>query len=172
MTGRVDRMIEAGETRDEGAFCLFRCRARPLAIALGAVIEVVEPVGLVRLPQAPPRVLGLCAYRRGIVPLLRLTDEEAPAGGPLALMVRGEHGAWGLQIDGDGVSVIEDARPKRAAGLTDWAGLVLDGSIAWAGSESAVLDPSRTWQGFRDVITSWYEMVQGRGGSEASGREA
>src|SRR5438874_1226602 len=63
------------------AWCLFRCGRATLAVGLEAVAEVVEVERLVVLPHSPPRVLGLCALRREVIPVIGLVDPgDEPAG--------------------------------------------------------------------------------------------
>ena len=57
------------------SWCLVRIDARPFAVALGAVVEIVEAEELVRLPLCSPQVLGLCTYRRDLLPVIALGED-------------------------------------------------------------------------------------------------
>ena len=82
------------------AWCLFRSGARPYAVRLDAVAEIVDADGLVRLPLSPPRVLGLFTLRRDVVPVLRMAEgQDDDPGGPdtklVVLILRTEGGRLG-----------------------------------------------------------------------------
>src|SRR5271154_934231 len=92
------------------SWCLVRIDAQPFAVALSAVVEIVEAEELVRLPLCSPQVLGLCTYRRDLLPVIALGQDRdtAPAPGegrPVVLILRSEHGTWGIKIDRDVVIV-------------------------------------------------------------------
>src|SRR5947209_1387245 len=94
------------------AWCLVRIDTRPFAVALQAVAEIVEADELVRVALCSPRVLGLCAYRRDLLPVIDLSEGRpaaaAPAEGrPVIMILRGEQGAWGIRIDRGGAVVAE-----------------------------------------------------------------
>ena len=63
------------------AWCLVWIDARPCAVALHAVAEIVEAEELVPLALCSPRVLGLCTYRHDILPVIALS-EGTPAPRP------------------------------------------------------------------------------------------
>src|SRR5689334_3733156 len=89
---------------------------RPLAVALHAVAEIVEVDELVRLPLCWPRVVGMCTYRRDLLPVINLLPRPEADGPPasrqvpgrgVVMLLRGEHGIWGLQIDRGGAVVVD-----------------------------------------------------------------
>ena len=53
-------------------FCLFRGDGRPMAISVESVAEVLETDTLIRLAWSPPQVVGMCSYRREVVPVVKL----------------------------------------------------------------------------------------------------
>src|SRR3954465_10076815 len=102
------------------AWCLVRIDAQPFAVALNAVAEIVEAEELVRLVLCSPRVLGLCTYRRDLFPVIAFSEapSAAPApvkGRPLVMILRSEHGTWGIQIDRGGAVVAEGPLDDRGA---------------------------------------------------------
>jgi purine-binding chemotaxis protein CheW len=146
------------------AWCLFRIDARPYAVGLESVAEVVEVEGIVRLPLASKRVLGLCVFHREVVPVVSLSDLESTTTGPgqseprpLALVLRSEPGTWALRIDRGGTTVaeapLEDASEPRHA---EPQGPILRGTILSEGTPHQVLDSEGTWCNLRDALQRWY----------------
>jgi purine-binding chemotaxis protein CheW len=146
------------------SWCLFRIDARPYAVGLEHVAEVVEAEGMVRLPLGSKRVLGLCVFHRDVVPVIALGDLEGTAAGPrqpdsrpLVLVFRSEPGTWGLRIDRGGTTVA--AAPLEAGsgpGLADPGGPILNGTVLWEGTTHAVLDSEATWEHLRDGLQHWF----------------
>jgi purine-binding chemotaxis protein CheW len=140
-------------------WCLFRCGRAAYAVGLEAVAEVVEVERLVRLPQSPPHVLGLCALRREVIPVVAL---DRPEGGPAAafgklpvLIVRTARGQWGVRIDAEGTAVAEE--PLDPAGpADDGSGAAFVGTVRRDDTSYAALDPEATWSGLRRGIDEWY----------------
>jgi purine-binding chemotaxis protein CheW len=169
-----------------GAWCLIRINGRPLAVALHAVAEIVEAEELVRLPLCSPRVLGLCTYRRDLVPVIDLSHPpDASASGlgfgfgfgpgsgpgpgsgsvegrPVVLLLRSEHGTWGIQIDRGGAIVAEGALDDRNTASEEPGGVILIGSIIRGDTAYAVIDAEATWRNVRDAIERWYKDDRGR----------
>jgi chemotaxis signal transduction protein len=151
--------------RDATALCLFTCGRRPLAVPLEAVAEVVELDRLVPMPLCPPRVVGLCALRRDVVPVVRLGDEEAGGeSGHVALLLRAEPGPWGILIDRDGVAVTDDGHDHRDGPPTIADGVAVVGAVERGGASHAVLDPAETARVLRDEIERWYGQARERAG--------
>ncbi len=70
--------------------------AAAFAVGLEAVAEVVEVERLVRLPQSPPHVLGLCALRRDVIPVVAVQRTAAePSSRFLVLILRTSQGGMG-----------------------------------------------------------------------------
>jgi purine-binding chemotaxis protein CheW len=145
-------------------WCLFRIDARPYAVSLENVAEVVEAEGLVRLPLGSKRILGLCVFHREVVPVVSLGDLECSTTGPgqseprpLVLVLRSEPGIWGLRIDRGGTTVaeapLEDASEPR---LAEPSGPILRGTVLSEGTPHAVLDSESTWCSLRDALQRWY----------------
>ena len=139
-------------------WCCFRSGARSYAVDLKSVVEVIETEGLVRLPHGPSGVLGLCAFRRDVIPVVRLDsgpDRETTAHGRTdVLILRTEQGCWGLRIDRSGTAVIEDyleedpdLDPEASPGPT-----VLIGTLRKGDMVCSVIDPESTWQRLRAAI--------------------
>jgi purine-binding chemotaxis protein CheW len=143
------------------AWFLVRIDARPYAVALHAVAEIVESERLVRLPLGPPRVLGLCTYRRDLVPVISFDEPSADAtvaeaGRPVVLILRGEHGTWGLKIDRGGTLVAEGPLEDCGTASASPGGAVVIGMITRGASAHAVIDAEGTWWNARDAIERWY----------------
>jgi purine-binding chemotaxis protein CheW len=149
------------------AWCLVRIDTRPYAVALHAVAEIVEAEELVGLPLCSPRVLGLCAYRRDLLPVIAFSDAPSatPAtteGRPLVMIVRSEHGTWGLRIDRGGAIVAEGPLDDRCAAIVEPGGPVAIGSIKRGDATHAAIDAEATWRNVRDAIERWYKGDRGR----------
>ena len=102
--------METREATTAQSWCLIRIDTQPFAVALSAVAEIVEAEELVRLPLCSPRVRGLCTYRRDLLPVIALGRTPAVAAAPgagrlVVLILRSEHGCWGIQID-RGVTIV------------------------------------------------------------------
>jgi chemotaxis signal transduction protein len=139
------------------ACCLFSCRSRRYAVRLDAVEEVNRVDSLVRLPLGPPRLAGLCVVRRAVVPVFWMDPPEADdrrAAGEhdLVLVLRIDHGSWGLLIDAEGIVVHQDG-PAPESGPAEG---VDPGRIVRDGKVYEVLDPAHTWHDLRMTVDAWY----------------
>jgi purine-binding chemotaxis protein CheW len=142
------------------AWCLFRSDGSPFAVGLEAVTEVVEADRTVRLPLSPPRVLGLCAVRRDVVPVVRLSGhgEERPDESVRrinVLILRTAHGSWGVRVDQEGTVVAEAALDDSDAGPDARPAAIL-GSIRREGTTYTVVDPELAWRDVRTDIEAHY----------------
>jgi chemotaxis signal transduction protein len=152
------------ESRDASPFrpwCLFKSDSRPFAVGLDAVAEVVEADRLVRLSQCPPQVLGLCAVRRDIVPVLCLNPrpraaERAAEGKYMVLILKTEQGTWGVRIDREGTTVTEGALDDEEPIASAGDGPAIIGQLTRADAVHAVIDPRRTWRNVREHVERWY----------------
>ena len=140
-------------------WCLFHCCGASYAVGLSAVAEVVEVERLVRLPHSPPRVLGLCALRREVIPIVSLDREDEPRADPFArllmLVLRTARGDWGVRIDAEGTAVAEE--PLDAAiPPVDRPGVSLLGTVRRGEAVYAAIDPEATWQSLRRGVDGWY----------------
>lgn len=167
-------MEQPSGARTRRAWCLFHSGARPYAIRLDAVAEIVDADGLVRLPMSPPRVLGLFTLRRDVVPVLRMAEgRDEDAGGPgtrmVVLILRTEGGAWGIRVDrGTTVGVEEThAGPGGAPSAED--GPEGPRTVVRGGTAFAVVDPESTWREARATIEDWYGSERGRSSAPSHG---
>lgn len=138
-------------------WCCFRSGNRSYAVDLKAVVEVIETEGLVRLPHSPAVVLGLCAFRRDVISVVRVggTDGNSERRGRIdVLILRTEQGYWGLPIDRSGTVVIEDVlQEERGRDAEDSSpGPVLLGTLRRGDVACAVIDPESTWLRLRAAI--------------------
>ncbi len=144
------------------SWCLVRIDSQPFAVALSAVAEIVEAEALVRLPLCSPQVLGLCTYRRELLPVIALGQGVTAAPGPVegrpvVLILRGEHGMWGIKID-RGVVVVAEAPLNQHGPLpAGTEGTVVIGSITRSDVSHSVIDTEATWRNVRDTIESRYK---------------
>jgi chemotaxis signal transduction protein len=149
-------------------WCLFECGRTPFAVALDAVAEVVEVERLVRLPDNPPRVLGVCTLRREVIPVIDLRDPGAAWPGAdtnerlVLVILKTARGTWAIRIDTEGTAVATEALDEPARPATEGSGLVFLGSIRRAETAHAVIDPEATWQRVRTLIEDWYCERRGR----------
>ncbi|HWE37801.1 MAG TPA: chemotaxis protein CheW [Isosphaeraceae bacterium] len=147
------------EMAETAAWCLFRSDAEPLAVALGAVVEVVEAKALARWPAGVPRVLGLCSYRRGVLPVVRLTE---PAPGvedgatPLVLVLRKGVEAWGIRVDRGGTAVRRGGLDPAGAGRASAVGgrVRSIGMIEHEGAAFLAVDAADAWEAIRAEVVA------------------
>ena len=152
--------------RTRWAWCLFQSGARPYAVRLDAVAEIVAAEGLVRLPMCPPRILGLFTLRRDLVPVLRMAegpDEDAGRDTRMVVLIlRTEGGVWGIRVDrGTTVGVEEThigpGEPPPAEGGPERPKTVVRG-----GTSFVIVDPESAWREARATIEGWYGSHSGR----------
>ncbi len=153
-----------------GSYCLFRCESLPLAVAVANVAEIAEIDALVRISLCPPRIVGLCAYHRQVVPVVKLGKDPSPAA-PSAveqpgqvqglkeavLIMQNPQGMWGILIDRQGSSLTSQ-QPLRHDRREDIEGLVTEGRIEHQGVSHALLDAESTWRGLRGMVVNWYGL--------------
>jgi chemotaxis signal transduction protein len=149
------------------AWCLVRIDAQPFGVALGAVAEIVEAEALVRLPLCSSQVLGLCTYRRELLPVIALGQGPTAAAGPgegrsVVLILRGEHGMWGIKIDRGVVIVAEGPLDEPVPLPAGPDGAVVIGSITRSDMSHSVIDAEATWRKLRDTIESRYKGDRGQ----------
>jgi purine-binding chemotaxis protein CheW len=160
-------------------WCLFQCGSSGYAIGLDSVAEVVEIERLVRLPNSPPGVLGLCSLRREVIPVIGLNDPGAEPASPaapappglLVLILRTAKGSWGVTINPEGTIVadecLDDPEPIRAPGRPVFLGTVRRDETSYA-----AIDPEATWQSFRRGVEDWYDDRAGRDGASKTSKSA
>jgi hypothetical protein len=170
----------------EQLFCLFHGDAGPMAVPVESVARVLETESLVPLVWSPPQVLGLCPFRRDAVPVISLlptgngfdTEREDQAGSPTAasaarapaedddekktrcmvVILRTEHGDWGLRIDHTGAFISKECAHFHPLRIDDH-GAVFIGDIPRAEAHYTILDPEATWRGLRSAVARWYELI-------------
>lgn len=145
------------------AACLFSCSGRGFAVRLGAIAEVISVDKLVRLPAAPPRVLGLAALRRDMVPVAQLTEAAPAQPGAAVLILRGDNGPWGIAVDPGATRVWREPAEESGAGPLP-EDREVPGAVAWArygGGLVSVIDPQAAWGGLRDSIGLRYAHPSG-----------
>jgi chemotaxis signal transduction protein len=145
----------------ELAWCLFGIDTRPFAVALNAVVEIVEADEFVPLAHCTPRLLGLFAYRRDLLPVIDLSEGRPfmaePAEGRAVIMIlRGEHEAWGIRIDRSTSVVVKGTLEDRHPATAGPGGSVVIGSIRRGERTHAAIDSEATWRNLRDSIERWY----------------
>jgi len=149
------------KTLDSRLWCLFRSESARFAVPLEAVVEIVAIDSLVALPLGPPCLLGLCTFRREVIPVVRLrrdslAERESPATKSAILVLRTEKGSWAFKIERDGVVVSEgttdlDSTP-RSDGLSLSSGL----SISRGEAVYAAVDPEAAWIQVRACVARGY----------------
>ena len=142
-------------------WCLFHCGPASYAFGLESVAEAVEVECLVRLPQSPPRVLGMCTLRREVIPVIGLDRHDAEltlyaaASKVLVLILRSAHGTWAVRINAEGTVVAEEPL-EESAPAGDSAGLAFLGTVRRGDAGYAVIDPETTWRNVRQSVENWY----------------
>jgi hypothetical protein len=143
---REPETLTPPETQALPAWCLFRIDSRPYTVGLESVAEVVEAEGLVRLPLGSHRVLGLCTFRRDVVPVIALD----PAAGPASDLARSDPRPLVLilRIDRSGTIVaearLEDEGEPRPA---DPGGPALNGVVCLGGPHKPSSTPNQPGAG-------------------------
>ncbi len=150
-------------------WCLFQSGSSAYAVRLETVAEVVEVERLVRVPLAPPKIVGLCTLRRDVIPVVELGDSANEPSADhfrtktIILLLRTTRGIWGVRVNAEGTMVTEEnmdefateenspARPKGTRLKTLRRGTVVYN----------VIDPETTWQDVRRSVESWYQFNQG-----------
>jgi purine-binding chemotaxis protein CheW len=155
-----------------------------MAVSVESVAEVLETETLVRLAWSPPQVVGLCSYRREVVPvvglrplpggigeaLLRGPDQTAatdPAGeklgsddrtGGVVLILRTDQGAWGIRVDSEN-TIMSRESPEYHSPRISANGPVLIGVVRRAGTCYGILDAEATGRGLRSAIGRWSGLM-------------
>jgi chemotaxis signal transduction protein len=168
------------------SFCLFDGDAGPMAVSVESVAAVLEEQPLVRLVWSPPHVVGLCPYRREVVPVISFGSIEShrwveraseakcrPGAGALAhashevrgdktacavLILRTEHDDWGLRIGHAGTLISRESPDLRPA-RHDEDGLVWIGSLRRGETRYTVFDAAATWRALRSAIARSYALA-------------
>jgi purine-binding chemotaxis protein CheW len=162
-------------TRPTRPWCLFRSGSGAFAVGLEWVAEVVEVERLVRLPHSPPQVLGLCALRREVIPVIGLSPGPAPApskgespGKLPVLILRTNQGPWAVGITPQGTTVTEEPldNPSDTPGPEARAVPALLGTVPRGETTHGVIDPMTTWRNVRARVESWYADHWSRGTPE------
>lgn len=157
-------------TRLTRPWCLFRCGETPYALGLESVCEVIEVERLVQMPLSPPRVLGLCNFRREVVPVVGLGSGDDDSGlgiqKQLVVILRTGQGHWALRITHEGTVVgqgfLEGPSPARQA---SGSGPICLGTVRHGETSYAAIDPEATWKSVRERVESWYADEWCRGAS-------
>jgi chemotaxis signal transduction protein len=165
-------------------FCLFRGDGGPMAVSLESVAEILETDTLVRLAWGPPQVVGLCSYHRDVVPVVALGplppelgddlssgQDQAVATGTagakdgnddrsrcVVLILRTEHGAWGIQVDAQNTIMSRESpeyHPPRVAANAP----VLIGVVRHAAIGYRILDAEATWRRLRAAVARWSGLM-------------
>lgn len=170
--------MSAVDAAEGAAWCLFRSDARPLAVALGAVVEVVEAKGLARWPAGSPRVLGLCAYRRGVLPVVRLTEPDRgvaddDGAGPMVLVLRKGGEAWGVRVDRGGTAVHRGGLVPEGDGRAAAVGgrVKAIGVVEHEGAAFVAIDADDAWEAVRAEVVAHDRAASTPGAAAAGGRE-
>ena len=80
----------------------------------------------------------------------------------MVLILRGEHGMWGIKIDRGVVIVTEVPLHEEVPLPPGPDGAVVIGSITREGANHSVIDAEATWRNIRDTIESRYKGDRGR----------
>jgi chemotaxis signal transduction protein len=149
-------------------WCLFHCGSASYAFGLESVAEAVEVECLVRLPQSPPRVLGMCTLRREVVPVIgldrhdgELSLHDAAMSKVLVLILRSARGTWAVRINAEGTVVAEEPLEETAP-AGDCDGLAFLGTVRRGDAGYAIIDPETTWRNVRQSVENWYCEHPGR----------
>jgi chemotaxis signal transduction protein len=147
----------------ESLYCLFRCKSRRYAVAVDRVACVMESPRLVGLPLCPSRMVGLCSYRREVVPVLDLGSEPASGSSHAVsasaeesvLLIHSTSGTWGIRVDRSRTR-IAGARLSCHETAGGDGGVVTTGLVRHEGSEHALIDVDSTWESIRSEVLRRY----------------
>jgi purine-binding chemotaxis protein CheW len=158
------------------------------------VAEVIETDKLVRLAWSPPRVVGLCSYRREVIPIVtlgaftcdgrvELPGRGKPVGASsvswaqvdidqptrfVVLIVKTEHGIWGIRVESENVIMSQEPANQDVRRMNA-NGPVFVGTVHHEGTCYEILDAEATWRGLRSAVGRWAGRI---GGSSASPPQA
>ena len=139
------------------AWCLFNSNTRPFAVRLESVAEVVQVDRLVRLPLAPPRLVGLYALRRSVIPVFRIDGgisdaDQSSIGKSIVLVLRSTQGTLGFLIDREGVEIHEEEPSPSENEPVPHA----EREVHRGGVPHSVIDSEAAWQELDGSISAWY----------------
>jgi chemotaxis signal transduction protein len=149
----------------ESLLCLFHCTPRSYAVPVESVAGVVEVASLVRIGLCPPGILGLCPYRREVIPVVDF-GAEAPAvdrasgaaGEVSVLIVQSAQGSWGIRVDRSRTRIaaerVSGHEPTRAE-----EGVTSVGVVRHDGSDHSLIDVEATWERLRSDVLHRYALA-------------
>lgn len=145
--------------------CFFRSGGRRFAMEVEALMEVTDLGTLVPLPLGPPALLGLHTHRRAVVPVFRpspAAPNEHSDQNPILLVLRSEHGLWGIEVDRAGLMIVDNSRLLEGLAPADsTAGLLaVRGQIDHAGLLHELIDAGLTWSNIRVEVERWYVAIR------------
>lgn len=155
----------------DALFCLFQCNSRNYAAMVDLVAGVLDPPALVRVGSCPPMVLGLCPFRRDVIPVVEFGAQSGPRRQNLVgedavgntseqsvLIVQAARGAWGIRVDRSRTRIAAE-RPSRHEPKPTEDGAVVEGIIRNGATEYLLLDVDATWQAIRSRIVDGYARL-------------
>jgi chemotaxis signal transduction protein len=154
--------------------CFFRSEGRGFAVELDALEEVADLGALVPVPMTPPAVLGLQIHRRTVVPVVDPSVGPGDRRGeatPILLVLRSEHGPWGLRVDRAGLVIVDKTVPMLGPpqGPLDDGLLAVQGELEHGGQVHRLIDGGRTWCNVREQVEAWHAGPRRRAGGAMSG---
>lgn len=157
-------MRQSTERNGPRAWFLFRCLDQPYAVRLESVSEIIPADRLIRLPLAPPELVGLCAIRRDIIPVVALPGGPSRPASSLdatsaVLVLHAEQGVWGIGISREGVAVVEAEPQEDRLAPAPGHPEMPHRTICRCGSVYSVIHPERAWAGVRASVVRWYSYL-------------
>ncbi len=144
-------------------FCIFRVGAESFAMAAKGVREVVERPGMVRVPDSPPALLGVCHLRNEFLPVLSLhglliEGEDQAAELPFVLVMTGADGPWAVPISR---ALDLEALETASTADTDWSDPVtraVVGTATFRDEVVRVLDADALYRLAEELLESVWRL--------------
>jgi chemotaxis signal transduction protein len=152
----------------ESLLCLFRCAPRSYAVPVASVAGVIDVASLVRIGLCPPRIVGLCPYRREVIPVVDFGVQErsqVQAAGERAsaatapevsvLIVQIAQGSLGIRVDRSRTRISAE-RVSRHEPTESEEGVTSVGVVRHDGAEHSLIDVEATWERLRADVSRRY----------------
>jgi chemotaxis signal transduction protein len=137
-----------------------------------SVAGVLEIAALVRIGLCSPRILGVCPYRRDVIPVVDFGAQDgsraqAAAGdrtsGPASsvvnvLIVQSAQGSWGIRVDRSRTRIAAERLSPHEPTRSE-EGVTTVGVVRHDGSDYSLIDVEATWERLRSDVLHRYAVT-------------